>query len=202
MAAPPEVTMKNLSGVWVMSKKLSDDMDPCLELQGIPWIVRKAVSWATITGRLKQETSESGITTIHVEQFATGGIKGENETHQLDWTDYSHGSGMFGTQRVRTRWTTIGPDSLSGDGCPLDGFLTAGWLDEERETDDDQRPEEGKHVQVYVVSDKAGWRAEQIWGFAMIEGKRYHVRRFIVSKGDKVVKVRMVYEWKGTLEDV
>ncbi|KAI4191290.1 MAG: hypothetical protein L6R41_000217 [Letrouitia leprolyta] len=32
MAAPPEVTLKNLSGKWTMNKKLSDDTDRVLEL--------------------------------------------------------------------------------------------------------------------------------------------------------------------------
>ncbi|EAS31146.3 uncharacterized protein CIMG_06625 [Coccidioides immitis RS] len=201
MAAPSEVTMKNLSGIWVMSKNLSDDLDPCLEIQGIPWIVRKAVSWATITGRLKQLRTEGGLTTIHIDQTATGGIKGESEDHQLNWMEFTHGSGMFGTQKVRTRWTTIDQNSVSGDGTPLDPFLTADWLDEEGDLSFEAGSDDGKHVQVYVVSSKGGWTAEQIWGFAMIEGERYHVRRFIVRKGERAAKVRMVYEWKGRLEE-
>lgn len=48
-----------------------------------------------------------------------------------------------------------------------------------------------------------GWTAEQVWSFEEIQGKRYHTRRVVVrnAKGDKLEKVRLVYDYTGPVED-
>lgn len=167
------------------SKTLSDDMGPSLELQGMPWIIRKAVSFATITGKLSQTKDPEDVTCIQIAQTATGGIKGETEVHKLDGKDYAHSSGVFGTQVVNTSWVHLKSEHSKG----LEGWLREGWL----EGDDNASP---GNIHVSVKHDKAGWTAHQVWGFAMVEGKRYFVKRFLVQKGSSDAKVRMVYEWK------
>lgn len=167
------------------SKTLSDDMGPSLELQGMPWIIRKAVSFATITGKLSQTKDADDVTCIQIAQTATGGIKGETEIHKLDGKDYPHSSGVFGTQVVKTGWVNL----KSEDSKDLEGWLREGWF----EGDDNASP---GNIHVSVKHEKAGWTAQQVWGFAMIEGKRYFVKRFLVQKEAKDAKVRMVYEWK------
>ncbi|KAL8763114.1 MAG: hypothetical protein Q9184_001007 [Pyrenodesmia sp. 2 TL-2023] len=86
MAAPAEITLWDLDGYWVMSKSLSDPLDPVLALQGINWLIRKAVSLATVTMRAIETKDTTGTTHIRVEQMATGGIKGETEERKLDWS--------------------------------------------------------------------------------------------------------------------
>lgn len=54
MAAPPTVTVSKLSGRFKMSKTQTDDFGPMLALQGMPWILRKAISLATVTLNVKQ----------------------------------------------------------------------------------------------------------------------------------------------------
>ncbi|KAK3996229.1 hypothetical protein QBC44DRAFT_304610 [Cladorrhinum sp. PSN332] len=192
MSAPSNKTIHDLNGTWVMSKTLSDDMNPSLVVQGIPWIIRKAVSWATITGNVTQTKDGEGYTLISIAQTATGGIKGETESHRIDSSEIAHGSAMFGTQRVRTSWLDLvnkkpAPGVRTGEG--LDPFLTQGWLEE---AGNDGSP---GHILVNVSSDKSGWTAEQVWGFALIDGQRYHVRRFIVRNGDQRADVQVVYEY-------
>ena len=162
-----------------------------LALQGINWLIRKVVSLATITMRVIETEDATGTIHIRVEQTATGGIKGETEERKLDWSPVPHVSGVFGEMNNRTRWTSIEKEAESGGGGPLHPWLTEGWLDEKPL--EDQR----SHVQNWVVNEKSGWTAEQIWGFAMVDGKRYHVRKFLVKKGDEEAKARMVYDWKG-----
>ena len=56
-------------------------------------------------------------------------------------------------------------------------------------------------VQSYVESIDGGkWRAEQVWGFEKINGDRRHTRRVVCRKGDKVQRVRLVYDYKGKAE--
>lgn len=138
-----------------------------------------------------QHVDEEGTTRIRIDQTATGGIKGETELRVLDWSKVPHVSGVFGTMQNRSRWTGIKGNAESGDGTALESWLAEGWLEK------GAGAEGAQHIQNWVVNEKAGWTAEQIWGFAMVNGLRYHVRKFLVRKGDEVVKVRMVYNWKG-----
>lgn len=160
-------------------------MGPSLEIQGMPWIIRKAVSFATITGKLSQTKDAEDVTCIKIAQTATGGIKGETEIHRVDGKDYPHSSGVFGTQIVNTSWVHLKSEKSHG----LEGWLREDWL----EGDDNASP---GNIHVSVKHDKAGWAAQQVWGFAMVEGKRYFVKRFLVQRGSRGAKVRMVYEWK------
>jgi hypothetical protein len=73
------------------------------------------------------------------------------------------------------------------------GYLKEGWLSEGEAAG----PNGEKHVQSFVINEKAGWTGEQIWGFIQIDGVRYYARRVIVIKGDKAMRVRMVYDWHG-----
>ena len=54
-----------------------------------------------------------------------------------------------------------------------------------------------QHVQTFMKSDKDGWTMEQTWGCEEIGGKKYHTRRSIVRKGDKVRRARLVYDFDG-----
>ena len=57
-------------------------------------------------------------------------------------------------------------------------------------------------VQSYVKNQDSGsgWTAEQLWGFEMVNGKRYYTRRVVVknAKGDKSERVRLVYDYQGS----
>ena len=163
------------------NKTLSDDTDAVLVLQGIGWFTRKAISLATITLHSKQYTDDKGVVHIDIEQTATGGIKGTTELRQLDWQEREHEDHIFGKLKGQTRWCTL--DMID------DSFLKEGWLESEEEAGG---PNGEKHVQSYVEADK-GWTGNQIWGFAIIDGKRYYTRRVVIAKGKEVLKVRLVY---------
>lgn len=73
-------------------------------------------------------------------------------------------------------------------------LTTPQWLDGSEEV---SGPAGEKHIESYVVNEEKGWIANQIWGFAIIDGTRYYVRRVLVKKGDTVLKARLVYNWSG-----
>jgi hypothetical protein len=91
-------------------------------MQGIGWMTRKAISWATITLHTKQYVEESK-THIDIEQTATGGVKGTTENRTLDWNERSHSDYMFGDLKGRSEW--IAPGSEKWDA--LEGFMKDGW---------------------------------------------------------------------------
>lgn len=49
-----------------------------------------------------------------------------------------------------------------------DPYLRGGWVE------DDVGDAPG-HITAYVVNEKAGWTAEQVWGFTMVNGERHGV---------------------------
>ncbi|RMZ66697.1 lccl domain-containing [Pyrenophora seminiperda CCB06] len=198
MAAPPSIDIKNLDGKWSMNKSLSDPFDPVLALQGIGWLTRKGLGAATITQHLRQtpSTGEDGspATDITIEQFVTGGIKGNVEKRVLDWAPRDHTDWLFGTVQTRNRYSTLAKAKEENNGQPDDvGFMIEGWLKE---------TEEGEVVEGYAVNEKQGWTAWQIWGFADIGGERKLTRKFVVKKTgkDEFTRVRLTYDYLGPLE--
>ncbi|KAF7932394.1 hypothetical protein BELL_0687g00070 [Botrytis elliptica] len=190
MAAGPEVSLKDLTGNWVMNKTLSDDTDPVLALQGIGWWTRKAISLATVTLHVKQYIDENQIPHIDIDQTATGGLKGTSEYRVLDWSVRTHEDHLFGKIAAQSRFCTLEQAAEFDD----DAFLRDGWLEGEEEN---SGPEGQRHVQSYAVNEEKGWTANQIWGFAIIDGKRYYTRRVVVKKGNEVLKIRLVYNYQG-----
>ena len=82
----------------------------------------------------------------------------------------------------RSRWIKV--EDLEGE-----GFLKEGW------------DEAGEKVQSWVVSEENAWTAEQVWGFEVLDGKRYHCRHVIVRStkdDDRWKMARLVYDYKGT----
>jgi len=189
MASPPEVTIKDLSGKWVMNKTLSDDTDKVLALQGVGWWQRTAIGLATVYLSAKQYIDDSSISHIDIDQTATGGIKGTTENRTLDWNVRTHEDHIFGTIDGQSRWSTFqGID---------DPYMKEGWLEFEEEKGG---PNGEFHVENYAVNKERGWDTRQIWGFAIIDGARYYTRRIVVTKEDVVLKVRLVYNFQGRHE--
>ncbi|KUI66264.1 hypothetical protein VM1G_01978 [Cytospora mali] len=180
MAAPPEKTLRDLTGVWVMNKTLSDSADPALALQGVGWLTRKAIGLATVTLHTKEYVDEQGVTHIDVQQTATGGVKGNTENRTLDDTFREHTDWLFGHVKGRTGW--VASKAEIGDGT--DAFLTDGW--EEGQTE---------WIVSNVESLDRGWTVRQVWGFRDVNGERRYARNTVVAKGDERVELRLVYDY-------
>lgn len=169
---------------------MSGDFDAILALQGIGWLTRKGIKIATVTLSAKQYT-EAGIVHIDIDQVATGGIGATTEKRILDWSENPHTDVLFGTVRGRCRWV---PDLAAGEsgegaGVKLDPYLVEGW--------NLAASEPGEYLQSWVINDKGGWTAEQIWGFSEVDGKRYHTRRVVVKKGSTTKTATLYYDWQG-----
>ncbi|KAH8768736.1 hypothetical protein F5882DRAFT_452722 [Hyaloscypha sp. PMI_1271] len=158
MAAPTQVTLANLAGNWVLNRKLADDPDPMLELQGI-------ILLATVALSVKEYVDDKKVTHIDLEQTATGGIQGITELRILDWRETSHENHIFGILKSRNRWVADLQGCESGNGGPLHSLLTEGWLEERF------GPNDEGWVHNWVVNEEHGWAAEQIWGFTIINGQ-------------------------------
>ncbi|KAK4150734.1 hypothetical protein C8A00DRAFT_17798 [Chaetomidium leptoderma] len=192
MAAPLDVSMHNLTGSWTMSKSLSDPFDKALAMQGIPWIVRKLASLATLTMKVAHEVDESGAKILVFTQGASvaiGGISEEKEVRVLDWREEFHSSPIFGATSHRSRMVNLSA-ATGHDGQPLDPYLTEHFLDE-------GEPGGDNNLYDLVVHQTNGWVMEQIWGFGMVIEQRWLMRTMAIRKDGEMVNARVIYEWKG-----
>ncbi|CAP97570.1 hypothetical protein E8E15_009673 [Penicillium rubens] len=219
MAAPADVTIQDLSGKWEMDSTHSNPTDPILTLQGMGWVMRKALSYATVTIYVKQYADSENPALIHIDaqQVITGGIQGTKEERKLDWEVREHVDHIFGKLQGRSRHiagaksedgavrpvieiqTKVGsPEEdakvqkfLTGETL-IDGSKSEGFLAEEGEA---------VFLQSFVKNTESGWTAEQVWGFETVEGERRHTRRVVVTKDGKVASARLVYAFKDRKTD-
>ncbi|RAL01081.1 uncharacterized protein BO80DRAFT_406802 [Aspergillus ibericus CBS 121593] len=214
MAAPADITLKNLNGEWVMDKTLSNPTEPILELQGMGWLMRKALSVATVTLSIHEYPDPADPTVLHIDidQTVTGGIKGTTEKRISDSEPREHQDHIFGHVRGHSKFSrgSKGEDGkvrpyldfntksdeplvfkflrgqVLADGSESEGFLVEDIGEEYGEG-------EGLWYQSFVENLDSGWTAEQIWGFEEIGGKRYYTRRVAVVKGKTYKLARFVY---------
>ena len=104
----------------------------------------------------------------------------------LNWEFKQHDDHVFGHLKGKSRW--LGLDAVE------DSYLKEGWLEGDEEK---SGPGGELHIESYSENSERGWTADQIWGFAIVDGKRYYVRKAVVTKGSEVRKIRMVYGWQG-----
>jgi len=146
-----------------------------MKKQGIGWMKRKTIAIATVTLHIKEYTDEKNVVHIDIDQTLTGGMKGTSEHRHLDGTEREVEDHVFGKMKGWSRWIQL--DEVA------DEYLKMGFLPEDR------------YIESYVTSTDNGWTVRQVWGFAEIDGKRYHVRRVVVTKGSKTIKARLVYDY-------
>ena len=177
MAAPPEVTINDLTGKYVMitptaptphtpshsrrarcpahhdqNKTRSTDTDAILALQGIGWFVRKTIALATITLAIRQypDAADPSVMHIDIAQTLTGGIGATPEARVLDWTLRPHHDGIFGDLKGKSRFVGVG--KLKEEG----GWDDVEWLSEGWEGGGERL------VQSWVANEGSGWTANQV----------------------------------------
>ncbi|KAF2157241.1 hypothetical protein K461DRAFT_317371 [Myriangium duriaei CBS 260.36] len=184
MAVPDSVTLRNLSGTYIMNKELSDDTDSVLQLQGIGWVMRKAIKYSAVQLAITLKDDAQGVTEITIVQTTTGGME-NTEERWTDWKEREKKDSVFGLVNGKARWVNISE-------------MKDEWFHKL-----DQKSIEaagGEVIQTYTESvglSGKQWTADQVWGFEIINGERRHVRRIVITRGDKVQKIRTVYDWKA-----
>lgn len=180
------------------NKTLSDDFDSVLALQGVSWLTRKAISFATVVLTIK-EYSEDSFYHIDITSVASG-LSTTQENRTLDWSERDHTDRIFGSVRGKSRMFNTGEYQMEGPGSPEDAtFLQAEKL---KDGKTDSKFLDDEHVQSWVKSvDGGNWIAEQNWGFEEINGERRYTRRVVVWKNGKQQRARLVYDYKGQADD-
>lgn len=99
---PDNVNVDDMSGSYTMNKTISDSADKILELQGVSWLVRTAISYSTVTIHLNQYTDDDGVTHLDMETESTGGMT-NSEERSMRWEFKEATDKIFGHVRSRSR---------------------------------------------------------------------------------------------------
>lgn len=222
MATPADKTIKNLNGSWIIDKSISTPTENVLKLQGLGWVLRKAIGVATITLHIHtySDTEDAKILHVDIDQTVTGGIKGTTEIRVTDGKERDHKDHIFGNNKGQS-FLTRGAKGEDGKvrpkfevrskvGNEADDAKVAKFLRGEISTDgsasegfvvDDEGEEygegEGLYLQSWVTNLDSGWTAEQIWGFEIVNGERRHARRIAVVKDGQYELAHLIYSYAG-----
>ncbi|KAI5927705.1 hypothetical protein F4810DRAFT_649026 [Camillea tinctor] len=211
MAAPANKTIGDLNGVWYLNKTLSDSVEPALSLQGVGFLLRKAIGAAGITLHVKHYLDPAAVPHVDITQIVTGGITGTTEQRTADGEFRPHADWLFGSVRGRCQYVT--PEEL---GAFLVSAAEQGWVDAaDREflardwlppTDAERAGAYGQGKPLFLshvenLDEGGGWTATQVWGFQDVGGERRYVRNVITAKKGKFVALKMVYDWVSELEE-
>lgn len=220
MATPTNKTIKNLNGSWTMDKSLSSPTENIFKLQGLGWVLRKAIGVATITLHIHAypDTEDSKILHVNIDQTVTGGLKGTTEIRVTDGKERDHKDHIFGSNKgesyliraakgddgkTRPKFQVRSKVGNEADDAKVAKFLRGEILADGSPSEgflvDDEGEEygegEGLYLQSWVVNLDSGWTAEQIWGFEIVNGERRYARRVAVVKDGKYELARLVYSY-------
>lgn len=183
MAAPvpDSVTVHNMTGIYTLNRKLSDSSTPALKQQNVGFLLRQGIERSNVEMTLTAYKSADG-TKEHVDQVqvSTGNMKNE-EKRSMEWEWLETENWIWGKVRGKNRFIACKDVE--------DEFLRTGW--------EEACSGENDVIEGYVESVTDTWTARQVWGFAVVDGVRRHVRRILAQKpGQKDVRFQMVYDWK------
>jgi len=192
---PDTVTIHDLSGEWTLDKARSTGLEDCMSVQGMSWFLRKAVNYAKVTSKMSHKNNA-------IETFTKGtGVPVTlSETINFDWTERDKSIGVFGNVRTRNRPITLEQDATKMEPSTFrDGTDTLTDEDFEWLMADWIRDADGKLslLDSQVMSLDGKWKSHQVWGFAIVDGKREQARKILVWTPTQKAKAFTIYEWLG-----
>ncbi|PTU17182.1 hypothetical protein P175DRAFT_0535988 [Aspergillus ochraceoroseus IBT 24754] len=204
MASLTDLNAKGLSGNWLLDKKLSDDVGPILKLQGLGWLMRKAICAATMVVTFAEHRQEGTSDTYLTFDQTLKGIHTLSEKRVLDWTEQDHSDDVFGDVIIRSQLIggEKGEDGKIYANATLETNLTR---DPRAEADAKQhlrcgtlasaKEQDVVYLHDFIRSKSGAWTMEQIWAIELIEGKRFLARYAVVAKDSSVELRRCFYSW-------
>ncbi|KAI0471726.1 hypothetical protein GGR56DRAFT_681980 [Xylariaceae sp. FL0804] len=184
MAAPNDSNILNVTGRWIPNRALSDPLDGCFALQGIPWTVRKVINFATLELQYVQETrtEDSAPFSFTFKQTVRPGGFDQHNRYVIDSQKRTDTVPIFGEIAMHARYLEHGEVTQEQT------------LGNEIDHDDG-----GRHAALLEVVESAhmGWVASTVWAFETINGQRRFCKYNIVTKGSQRATAKMVYDYAG-----
>ncbi|KAB8230774.1 uncharacterized protein BDW43DRAFT_313585 [Aspergillus alliaceus] len=228
MAFLKPLPILNFTGTWVMEKALSNGIESLMKLQCLNWAIRRAFRHIRITSTITEYAStaaDGSPLALHLDvvHTVTGGFTGTTEKRTLDWSPYVHHDYVFGPCSLRSRLIG-GIEDRDGHVRPALDMETTdvngkvyeflrGAVSSKGEREEgfvvEETPQEyigstrGGWLHTVSRSEERGWTMEQVWGFEMIRGDRYHTRRIVViNKSGDYALARVVYKYHSETQQI
>ncbi|KAJ5312180.1 hypothetical protein N7508_003010 [Penicillium antarcticum] len=189
MSALDPKTLPDITGTWILNRKYSTDPEEVFALQGVPWIVRKALKharlslqlWQTTSnessgGETDSTTSSESVTRLRLKQVVSPGNFDSEGAYPLDGSLQELSLPIFGDLTMRLQY--INTSEILED--TIREKLVKSSVNKEV-------------IQELAKNSLKGWDAEVIWGFEEIDGNQYLTRNISTTKGNDKVIARMVY---------
>ncbi|KAF1983837.1 hypothetical protein K402DRAFT_465708 [Aulographum hederae CBS 113979] len=160
MAAPDSIGMQNITGSYTMNKDLSDDNESILSLQGVGFLMRKAMKIGTLTLNVTHTIDEDGNHTLATTAVPSGGFKGHTSARKLDGKQMQQKDFLFGECDVVPGVSK--PSELE------DEWLKEGWV-------------EDLVFEETVENKKGGWKNHNCSGFRIVNGQKHYCNRSRVT---------------------
>ncbi|KAJ5971502.1 uncharacterized protein N7479_001420 [Penicillium vulpinum] len=189
----------DLTGTWVLNRRLSTDPDEIMVLQGVPWVIRKVLRHARLSLQMWQTTSPSAekdtcteekhdessvladnsksVTSLRVTQTVNPGGFDSEGSYFIDGSKQDASLPIFGDVQMQLQF--IDRSEIVED--TIREIVKVASLSD-------------KVIQELAHNTTKGWEAEVIWGFEELEGKRYLTRNISTTKEEKKVIAKMVYD--------
>jgi hypothetical protein len=143
----------------------------------------------TIKTRVESDTMHIDIVSV----TPTGNIP---EHFALNWSEEKYSNKVMGKMVRKARMFNSENFTMEGKGSAEDkAFLTGKNL---KDGKTNSHFLDNELLQIFAVSQDGHGTVEMVWGFEEIEGGRHYTRRVVARNGDKIERVRMVYDYKGS----
>lgn len=180
MEAPGQAKILDVSGRWLLNRSLSDSTEASFALQGIPWIVRKIINFASLELQYVQLPPPPGSTAARFgfkQTVSPGGFNTSNE-YIFDGQKRVDTVPIFGEISARCRYIRGGElaEHVAGlSGADVDDMA----------------------ILEVIQSEAMGWSASTVWVFEAVGGERRLVKHNTTTKGEQVEKARIVFDYLG-----
>ncbi|KAI0854673.1 hypothetical protein F4860DRAFT_522739 [Xylaria cubensis] len=184
MAAPNEIDISDVSGRWSLNRGLSDSLESCFALQGIPWIVRKVINFASLELQYRKDIPPDDA--VAAPSFAfkqtvrPGGFDTSNR-YIIDGKSRTDTVPIFGEITMHARY--LNRDEVTAE-------QTWKWGVEGDAA-------ENVAILEVVESKNMGWKAETLWIFETINGEYRFCKYNIITKGEDRATAKMVHDYIG-----
>ncbi|KAI0506265.1 hypothetical protein F5B22DRAFT_650823 [Xylaria bambusicola] len=183
MAAPSEINVSDVTGRWALNRALSDQLEPLFTLQGIPWIIRKVINFASLELQYTKDppSDPTAATSFSFKQTVRPGGFDTINRYVLDGDKRTDTVPIFGEVTMYAKY-------LNRDEVTLEQTLGTGIQGDAE-----------KDVAIIEVTESKsmGWKAETVWVFETIDGEYRLCKYNRIWKGDQSAKAKMVHDYIG-----
>ncbi|KAI1193513.1 hypothetical protein F5X97DRAFT_338829 [Nemania serpens] len=183
MAAPSNINISDVTGRWSLNRGLSGSLESCFALQGIPWIIRKVINFASLELQYIKDapSDETAAPSFAFKQTVRPGGFDTINKYIIDGEKRTDTVPIFGEITMHAKYLDrdeVTPEQTLGRGIQGDSTKDVALLE-------------------VVESENMGWKAETLWVFETIDGEYRFCKYNIITKDGQRETAKLVHDYIG-----